>query len=113
MSGADIWPSRPARPAACRCGAAVIIGLAEGVPERVDVDALTPEGEYVALCAGRQTFELRRGVLTIRDQFRIKSPPKGPIFASHKCGTRIRPQFRKPLSTPHLKPEYVDDKPEF
>jgi hypothetical protein len=113
MSGAEIWPSRPARPARCRCGAALIYGLAEGVPERVDVDALTPEGEYAALCDGRQTFVLTGGRLLIRDQFRIKRPPKGPIFATHKCGTRIRPQYRQALKTPHLKWEFANDEPGF
>lgn len=109
-----LWPSKPARPAECRrCGAAIITGLAEGINERVDVDALTPEGEYVALCDGRQTFALVGGKLEIRDQFRIKSKPKGPILASHKCNTRIRPPYRQFLKTPRLRWEVADDKPGF
>lgn len=96
---------------ACKCGAPLIYGLAEGVPDRVDIDALTIVGEYAALCAGRRTYALVGGKLEIRDQFRIKSPPKGPIFASHECGTRIRPQYRQALKTPHLKWEFENDEP--
>jgi hypothetical protein len=111
MSAASFWPTRPATARTCSCGAAIIAGLSEGVPVRVDVHALTVEGELAAILAGRMTFTLVGGALVHRDEFRIKVSRKGPIFASHKCRTRIDPRYCEILKMPTPRKEAESNEP--
>lgn len=102
MSVAEVWKTKPARAATCHCGAALIYCLSEGVPQRVDIHALTAAGELAAILAGRMTFALIRGELLHRHEFRIKHGKAAPIFAAHRCGTRIDRRYWAELVTPTI-----------
>lgn len=110
----SIWPTGPARPGLCRqCGAALIRGQSEGLDETCDAYAITPYGEFVVVTSGRPTFDLARGELLWRDQFRIKHPPKGLIVPRHVCGYAVSPIFRAAIPKPLLREARINDVPEY
>lgn len=71
----------------CRCGQLIYAGIAEGLPARVDVEALDRAQEITALLDGRWTFALTRwGALVHRHEGRIRTGYVGEsIHAQHRC----------------------------
>lgn len=67
----------------CRCGAVILVGLAEGLWTRVDpfpTDRLT---EAAALIRGRWCFTLTPGRVLER---RTGGQRRGPVLVEHRCG---------------------------
>lgn len=65
----------------------MFIGLAEGLPFKVDPIPLTLEGELVARIQGRSTFGWNAGIRQCyyRDEYRMRKVPRPAVFAQHKC----------------------------
>jgi hypothetical protein len=79
------WPRR----ATCHhCGRLVLDGIAEGHPYRVDPAPLTLAGELAARLAGRLTYWLLAGHVTLRFPEAIAAETlstRPPVFAAHDC----------------------------
>lgn len=84
----------PARETTCpRCGAAMLIGLAEGLTAKVDIDPLPDRlAEIAALLANKSTYtRLGNKELVHRDAGRITDPKlQGHIHAEHRCPPKPR-----------------------
>ncbi|AGL13858.1 hypothetical protein [Actinoplanes sp. N902-109] len=69
-----------------RCRRTVIVGLAEGIPARVDPTPIAPAAEAALAAAGRQTYTLRRTGLIQRDASRRADRSlASPVLAQHQC----------------------------
>lgn len=102
LSRREICPSTPATPAQCpRCAGGLVVAMVEGITVRVDPIPVTAAGELAARIAGRLSYELRRGLLLERDEYRIRGGRiEGPILIAHKCGMVIAPEYRRQLPMP-------------
>lgn len=69
-----------------RCRTALLTGLDQGIPARVDAAPISPAAEVGVLLEGRWTYTLRAEQLIHRDARRIASGRWiGPIHAEHRC----------------------------
>jgi hypothetical protein len=83
-----------AKERSCRCGAAILVGIAEGMPVRADARPVTPAEEIAALVEGRWTFALRCGELVHRDAIRIRGGYVGQsVHAQHRCAAYTQPSL--------------------
>ena len=64
-----------------------------------DPYALTNQGEFQAIIAGRRTYQLRGDRLDHRDKWIIPGRPaegRYPVYASHDCQVRLPMEWRLP-----------------
>jgi hypothetical protein len=66
----------------------MFVGLAEGLPFKVDPIPLSVAGEMVARMQARWTFGWNPGIRQCyyRDEYRMRKTPRPAVFATHKCG---------------------------
>lgn len=91
--------SRRASGHACGCGAAVLAGVDNdrcGLNATVDPTPLSQAGEWLAVLAGRTTYELADGRLYRRDRWTIATPPRGATVAGHRCRDPIPATWHAP-----------------
>jgi hypothetical protein len=113
----DTGATRRARARHCeRCHKAIMRGITADYGGRsadADPTPLSPVGEALVLCAGRQTLELRwtdKYELDLRDTFRIRGTPAGTegidVLVEHDCDLSSLPGPRT------LGPSMLNDKPQ-
>jgi len=75
-------------PGTCkRCRVALLVGVDEGVPVRVNAEPIDRDIELLHLARGRRTFvQLVGGWLAYRDIERFTID--GPIYVEHTCPAR-------------------------
>ena len=92
--------SRRATAHTCGCGVAVLAGVDAdrlGLNATVEPVALTQAGEWLAVLAGRTTYELSPdGRLHRRDRWSMRSSPRGDVVAGHRCRDPIPATWHAP-----------------
>lgn len=71
------------------CAAPVVEGFSEGLRARCDIYALTPDQEFAAILAGRETYSLTEDRRLVRRLGNSTVP--GPVLIAHRCGFGFDP----------------------
>lgn len=85
-----------------RCGRLRLIGIAEGIPYRVEPAPLNVHGELRARTSGRWTYTVIAGQLVYRNVHRIGGDTRRGrpiVFAQHECSN---PATEEDIETKHL-----------
>ncbi|HLL68838.1 MAG TPA: hypothetical protein VK453_24460 [Micromonosporaceae bacterium] len=90
-----------------RCQAPILVGLAEGLPCRVDPVAVNQLGELIAILGILATFTLTKSGLVQRDASRVRGTfLRGPVLVQHQCGRHIPADHRATPAAPALVPAH-------
>ena len=92
-----------------KCGAATLLGIADGITRDLEPRALTDHGEYRAIAAGLRTYNLHPDRTAMpRTISHIAAPDRHPRLAQHACGQQYGDQA---LPGPRPRPADHDDPP--
>lgn len=85
-----------------RCHVRQFVGVAEGLPFKVDPIPVTIKGELVARLQERWTYGVNFGIrkLFYRDDIRMRHIPRGAVLADHKCGKELYDHVEIPYIRP-------------
>lgn len=96
--------TQPALELCANCGALLLVGHADGLPYRVEMDPINWAGEVAAVLDHVPTFQLMYGWLQQRTgyEMRLRSADQIAVLVQHKCRRPV-PRGQRQLNPPDPK----------